>query len=159
VRGRGETRASIRRVIQTTKGPVLLDIEHLVGGLSVSVNVFDDEGWEQRSRRLNWIEPGFHTRARDYEALGGRDPADHRAREARVLNGSSGGCEASCSRFVSIDAFSWGHRWGHAVRDTGISGTSDPHNHAVRGNRCGALWARLDSNQGPTDYESAALTS
>ncbi len=30
---------------------------------------------------------------------------------------------------------------------------------APRLNRCGVVWARLDSNQGPTDYESAALTS
>jgi hypothetical protein len=29
----------------------------------------------------------------------------------------------------------------------------------VSADRCGAEWARLDSNQGPTDYESAALTS
>ena len=31
--------------------------------------------------------------------------------------------------------------------------------HAGSAQRCGIRWARLDSNQGPTDYESAALTS
>ena len=32
-------------------------------------------------------------------------------------------------------------------------------NHAVSLNHVASKWARLDSKQGPTDYESAALTS
>ena len=44
-------------------------------------------------------------------------------------------------------------------RFSGISGTPDPHNDAVLAPLLGLKWARLDSNQGPTDYESAALTS
>ncbi len=51
------------------------------------------------------------------------------------------------------------HRGLHAMRIKGISGTSAPLNHAVSAKWWGALWARLDSNQGPTDYESAALTA
>jgi hypothetical protein len=34
-----------------------------------------------------------------------------------------------------------------------IPDTRDPHNHADSAQRCGWIWARLDSNQGPTDYE------
>jgi hypothetical protein len=48
------------------------------------------------------------------------------------------------------------------LADLGLSdtpGTSDPHNHAKSTWLQGSRWARLDSNQGPTDYESAALTS
>ena len=41
----------------------------------------------------------------------------------------------------------------------GTRGKLEPHNHADLALRLGLLWARLDSNQGPTDYESAALTS
>ena len=35
----------------------------------------------------------------------------------------------------------------------------NPLNHADSARTLGSKWARLDSNQGPTDYESAALTS
>src|SRR5205823_964721 len=48
---------------------------------------------------------------------------------------------------------------GHATRRGGTHDTPDPHNHAERACRCGAIWARLDSNQGPRDYESPALTN
>jgi hypothetical protein len=41
---------------------------------------------------------------------------------------------------------------------TGNPDTPDSHSKA-NGRGCGWIWARLDSNQGPTDYESAALTS
>ena len=58
---------------------------------------------------------------------------------------------------VPQSAASFGTRWGH---DRGFRGE------CARGRKwlgcCGFFffeWARLDSNQGPTDYESAALTS
>ena len=44
----------------------------------------------------------------------------------------------------------------------GISGTSDtddPRSRAGSAQPCGCKWARQDSNLGPTDYESAALTA
>jgi hypothetical protein len=43
------------------------------------------------------------------------------------------------------------------IRD--LSGTSDPPNQAKSLWTCGCKWARQDSNLGPTDYESAALTA
>ena len=51
------------------------------------------------------------------------------------------------------------HRWQHRLHFQGIPGTPDPHNHAGLALPPRLIWARLDSNQGPTDYESAALTS
>jgi hypothetical protein len=39
-----------------------------------------------------------------------------------------------------------GHRGGHATRKGGMPGTPDPHNHAKRAYRRGALCARLESN-------------
>ena len=45
------------------------------------------------------------------------------------------------------------------LSNRGTPGSLEPHNHAVLALPLGLLWARLDSNQGPTDYESAALTS
>ena len=42
-------------------------------------------------------------------------------------------------------------------RDTGD--TDDPRNQAALAWLLGLIWARLDSNQGATDYESAALTT
>src|SRR6266508_6328060 len=53
----------------------------------------------------------------------------------------------------------WGHRWGHAARNGGTSDTPDPRNHAVYPQLRKLEWARQDSNLGPTDYESAALTA
>jgi hypothetical protein len=49
--------------------------------------------------------------------------------------------------------------WGTRTRIAGMSGTADPLNQAKSAWLSGAEWARLDSNQGPTDYESAALTN
>jgi hypothetical protein len=66
-------RAAIRRIVGTSKGLLLLEINHLIGSLSISTNAFDDEGWEERSRRLSWIEEGSNTRARNYHEQGGRD--------------------------------------------------------------------------------------
>jgi hypothetical protein len=51
------------------------------------------------------------------------------------------------------------HRGLHQVRIPGTSGTPDPRNHAVLAQPCAGEWARQDSNLGPTDYESAALTA
>ena len=51
------------------------------------------------------------------------------------------------------------HRRMHRTRFRDTPGTPDPLNHAVSALVQGLKWARLDSNQGPTDYESAALTS
>jgi integrase len=51
------------------------------------------------------------------------------------------------------------HRGGHAPRMHDTCDTHEPLNHAVLEQPKASLWARLDSNQGPTDYESAALTS
>ena len=48
------------------------------------------------------------------------------------------------------------------MRATGISGasgTAEPRNQAAPGQPGGLQWARQDSNLGPTDYESAALTA
>jgi hypothetical protein len=53
-----------------------------------------------------------------------------------------------------------GMRWG--MRDPSIPGTSvtpDPRNQALFAWLRGSFWARQDSNLGPTDYESAALTA
>ena len=45
------------------------------------------------------------------------------------------------------------------MRKPGTFGTHDPRNHAESACLKGLRWARLDSNQGATDYESAALTT
>jgi hypothetical protein len=49
--------------------------------------------------------------------------------------------------------------WQHRLRISGISGTPDTRFQAKTACLQRLQWARLDSNQGPTDYESAALTS
>jgi hypothetical protein len=51
------------------------------------------------------------------------------------------------------------HRGLHQVliRDTSV--IRESRNHAGRTQPCGCRWARQDSNLGPTDYESAALTA
>ena len=41
----------------------------------------------------------------------------------------------------------------------GAYGKPDPHIHAGFAQPYGCKWARQDSNLGPTDYESAALTA
>src|SRR5947208_6989996 len=51
------------------------------------------------------------------------------------------------------------HRGLHAASKPGIADTGDPPIQAVSAWLPGSIWARLDSNQGPTYYESAALTS
>src|SRR5207237_8384124 len=55
--------------------------------------------------------------------------------------------------------FPWGHRWGHAVRISVILGMPVPLNHAVLARRRRSKRARLDSNQGPRNYEFPALTA
>src|SRR6266853_417449 len=74
-------------------------------------------------------------------------PSTHAKHRTR----SRGTVRRSTSGVASIDAFPWGHRWGHAAHNTDISGMHDSHNHAISVTASGALWARLDSNQGPTD--------
>jgi hypothetical protein len=51
------------------------------------------------------------------------------------------------------------HRGLHAMHFSGISDTPVWRNHAVSAHQQKLKWARLDSNQGPRDYESPALTS
>ena len=51
------------------------------------------------------------------------------------------------------------HRGLHAVNFLGIGDIPVSHNHAVCAELRKLKWARLDSNQGPRDYESPALTS
>jgi hypothetical protein len=51
------------------------------------------------------------------------------------------------------------HRGLHAMHFSGIGGTPAPPNNAVSAQLRKLKWARLDSNQGPRDYESPALTS
>jgi hypothetical protein len=51
------------------------------------------------------------------------------------------------------------HRGQHRLRLGALPVMPVPRNHAVPAQPRGAEWARLDSNQGPTDYESAALTN
>ena len=58
-----------------------------------------------------------------------------------------------------FDEIPWQHPWQHRLRVPDISGTPDTRFQAVPARLLGLIWARLDSNQGPTDYESAALTS
>jgi hypothetical protein len=62
-------------------------------------------------------------------------------------------------RVACLDTISWGHRWGHATPNGAAADTCDPRNHAVSAQRHSVEWARQDSNLGPTDYESAALTA
>src|SRR5262249_11468174 len=60
---------------------------------------------------------------------------------------------------VQQDRNRWGHRWGHELAyATGLADLT------LGGMRSRAPlrrleWARLDSNQGPTGYEPAALTA
>ena len=65
----------------------------------------------------------------------------------------------SLSGVASLDATSWGTGGGTRRARAAPAARLDPHNRAVFASRCGALWARQDSNLGPTDYESAALTA
>lgn len=48
---------------------------------------------------------------------------------------------------------------GHPIHIDGLDVTDEPRARAKTGVLRDTEWARLDSNQGPTDYESAALTS
>ena len=60
----------------------------------------------------------------------------------------SGDCEAALTLILGRcldDAFSWGHRWGHAARNTDISETCDPHSQVVSVKRAvlyGPAWIR-----------------
>jgi hypothetical protein len=81
--------------VETSNGRLLLEISHLIGGLSVAVNAFDDDGWEERSRRTGWQDPD--RRARGYVQRGGkttlaeaiRETADIGADEAqRIADGA-----------------------------------------------------------------------
>jgi hypothetical protein len=51
------------------------------------------------------------------------------------------------------------HRWGHAARKPGIAGTPVSLNEAKSAWLSGIGWARLDSNQGPSDYEEPKRVS
>jgi hypothetical protein len=72
---------------------------------------------------------------------------------------AQGVCDFLAFPLSPLKISSWGHRWGHATRKPGPDGTHEPLNHAVSAHGCRVEWARLDSNQGPRDYESPALTS
>ena len=50
-------------------------------------------------------------------------------------------------------------RGQHHLAEPGVPRIPHPRIHAGSAWMLGSTWARLDSNQGPTDYESAALTS
>jgi hypothetical protein len=77
--------ASTRRIVQTSNGTLLLEVDNFIGHLSVTANAFDQDGWEQRSRRLSWIETGFYTRAHDYHAQGGRETLADAIEETALL--------------------------------------------------------------------------
>src|SRR6267142_5931482 len=66
-------RAATRRIVHTSSGLLVLEIDNFVGHLSVTANAFDETGWEVRSRRVGWREPGFYGRGRGYETRGGRE--------------------------------------------------------------------------------------
>src|ERR687888_385880 len=51
------------------------------------------------------------------------------------------------------------HRGMRATGIPGASGRPEPRNQAASAQPGGLFWARQDSNLGPTDYESAALTA
>ena len=64
---------------------MLLEIGRFRGSVNASVNVFDREGWEERSERLSWTEePGM--RVRDYRRKGGRDSVAEAIADAANLS-------------------------------------------------------------------------
>jgi hypothetical protein len=68
-------RVSIRRLVQTSNGPLLLELNNLFG-LSISAATFDADGWEQKSRAHGWSERG------DYNEKFGRESLAVAVREA-----------------------------------------------------------------------------
>ena len=78
-------RAATRRIVNASSGTLVLEIDNVVGHLSVTANVFDEHGWELRSRRVGWIEPGFYARASDYEERGGRETLAEAIEEAAQI--------------------------------------------------------------------------
>ena len=95
---------------------------------------------DARRRRWRWGIRAARTLCADPRQphLSSRSCIDRRANSARFPGGQIGGDT-------------------RAIAST--PGTPGPHNHADLALPLGLRWARLDSNQGPTDYESAALTS
>jgi hypothetical protein len=79
-------RATTRRLVQTSKGPVLLEIGRFVGGVHVSVNAYDGDGWEVGARRVSWIDEGAFTRAGDYREAGGRESMAEAIADATALS-------------------------------------------------------------------------
>jgi hypothetical protein len=94
-----------------------------------------------------------------HSALGSSAPvsAVTRGREWAPISISS---SSNTAETLSVSGvLPWVHRWGHAARTGGMHGTPVPLNHAISAQRCGVVWARQDSNLGPRDYESPALTN
>ena len=71
-----------RRIVQTSNGPILLEIWRVFDYVSVVVSAFGPEGWELRSERLSWSEERPYNRSSSYREEGGRDSAAEAIEEA-----------------------------------------------------------------------------
>jgi hypothetical protein len=152
-------------------------------GILLLVVTFGIERWRRRSqvvqspesiRPVGYGSIGFKTRIPggeaefvDTEARGpmavGYDTEAGEVRYEQSKGEITGGLRPSAhpddERELSTlnqEVVDFWHEYGRPERGTG--GTPDTRNHADSARWCGSIWARLDSNQGPTDYESAALT-
>ncbi|HXG69149.1 MAG TPA: hypothetical protein VNJ04_00890 [Gemmatimonadaceae bacterium] len=96
--------------METTNRRLLLEISNLVGGLWVSVNAFDRDGWEERSRGTGWKDDRH---SRRYEDRGGKASLAEAIQEAAGI----GAEEAVRIAEDAIDG------WPSHLSDTEISGS------------------------------------
>lgn len=85
-------RASIRRLVRTSNGLVLVVVSNTMGGLVVHVHVYDDHGWEVPARELTAQTPingktrsAYGARQRDSLAAALAEAADIPRGEAEQI--------------------------------------------------------------------------
>jgi len=78
---------NVRRIVPTVGGEyALLRVQRFFGGRFVTVEIFDSDGWEQKTRRRIWIESSRVGRPRDYVRQGGRESAQRALEEAAGIS-------------------------------------------------------------------------
>ena len=82
---------------------------------------------------------------------------DHLARAARIAETSKQGVEDPLASLASVELLDLVNEDPVAMYAQVKSGGGSQRENPALASL--SKWARLDSNQGPTDYESAALTS
>ena len=99
--------------METTSGRLLLEISNVVGGLWVSVNAFNRDGWEERSRRTGWQQADRHSRG--YEDRGGKTSLAEAIQE-------TAGIGAEEAERIAADAID---DWESHLSDTDIADSAE----------------------------------